>query len=174
MPLGEGSCLSQNQTSICCLWPFEGLHRRLSLCSLPVPKQFEGSLGREFRRSVGKMQDLAAAMLLGPPGAYGRPSSQVAVLLRPCRPEARYGSGPTGSCQYRDAPPNIHSAPVRRQDRRLQEKDGSSPPEENQDGQPLVHLRIHPAERKMAPTGCSPTFGVLLELRPQRDRSASH
>src|SRR5438876_12171437 len=40
------SLLSQNQTSIHCLGP-EGRHRRLSVCSLPVPKQSEGSL-REF------------------------------------------------------------------------------------------------------------------------------
>jgi hypothetical protein len=39
-----GSCSSQNRTSICCLGP-EGRHRRLSLCSLPVPKQFEGASG---------------------------------------------------------------------------------------------------------------------------------
>jgi hypothetical protein len=31
---------SQNQTSICCLRP-GGRHRRLSLCSQPIPKQFE-------------------------------------------------------------------------------------------------------------------------------------
>src|SRR5438270_8428287 len=37
--------LSQNRTSICCLGP-EGLHRRLSVCSLPVSKQSVGSLGR--------------------------------------------------------------------------------------------------------------------------------
>jgi hypothetical protein len=33
---------SQNQTSICCLGP-GGPHRRLSLCSLPVPKQSVGA-----------------------------------------------------------------------------------------------------------------------------------
>src|ERR1700722_12925010 len=44
VPLGGGSCCSQNWTSICCLGP-EGRHRRLSLCSLPVPKQFEGASG---------------------------------------------------------------------------------------------------------------------------------
>jgi hypothetical protein len=38
-------------------------HRRLSLCSLPVPKQFEGSLRRILRRSVGYRQDLAACAL---------------------------------------------------------------------------------------------------------------
>jgi hypothetical protein len=35
---------SQNQTSIHCLGP-KGRHRRLSVCSLPVPKQSEGSRG---------------------------------------------------------------------------------------------------------------------------------
>jgi hypothetical protein len=44
LPLGGGSCPSQNQTSIRCLGP-EGRHRRLSVCSLPVLKQSEGSLG---------------------------------------------------------------------------------------------------------------------------------
>ena len=36
---------SQNQTSIRCLRPKKGRHRRLSVCSLPVPKQSEESLG---------------------------------------------------------------------------------------------------------------------------------
>src|SRR5271157_5893928 len=39
-----GSCSTQNRTSIRCLGP-AGRHRRLSLCSLPVLKQFEESLG---------------------------------------------------------------------------------------------------------------------------------
>ena len=44
---------SQNQTSIRCLGP-KGRHRRLSVCSLPVLKQSEGSLGRfvSFAQSV--------------------------------------------------------------------------------------------------------------------------
>jgi hypothetical protein len=42
--LSAGFLLSQNQTSIHCLGP-GGRHRRLSVCSLPVPKQSEGSLG---------------------------------------------------------------------------------------------------------------------------------
>ena len=40
----RGSCFPQNQTSIHCLGP-GGRHRSLSVCSLPVPKQSEGSLG---------------------------------------------------------------------------------------------------------------------------------
>ena len=35
-------------------------HRRLSLCSLPVPKQTEGSLGSCLRRSARHLRDLAA------------------------------------------------------------------------------------------------------------------
>ena len=46
VPLGIGSCARQNQTSICSLGPSKSRHRRLSLCSLPVPKQFVESLGR--------------------------------------------------------------------------------------------------------------------------------
>jgi hypothetical protein len=35
-------------------------HRRLSLCSLPVPKQTDGSLGSCLRRSARDLRDLAA------------------------------------------------------------------------------------------------------------------
>jgi hypothetical protein len=35
-------------------------HRRLSLCSLPVPKQTEGSLWSCLRRSARHLRDLAA------------------------------------------------------------------------------------------------------------------
>ena len=43
----QGSCDTQNHPSICCLEQRLGrsLRRRLSLCSLPVPKQVGGSLG---------------------------------------------------------------------------------------------------------------------------------
>ena len=34
-------------------------HRRLSVCSLPVPKQTEGSLGSCLRRPAGHLRDLA-------------------------------------------------------------------------------------------------------------------
>ncbi len=62
----RGSCLSQNRTSIRCLRPC-GRHRRLSLCSLPVPKQFEGSLLEFYlHRSVGYRQDLAVCALCNP------------------------------------------------------------------------------------------------------------
>src|ERR1700689_2840948 len=41
-----------------------GLHRRLSLCSLPVSKQSGGSLGSFWlRRPVGHVQDLAGCVL---------------------------------------------------------------------------------------------------------------
>jgi hypothetical protein len=45
VPLGIDSCARQNQTSICQSRALKGRHRRLSLCSLPVPKQFAESLG---------------------------------------------------------------------------------------------------------------------------------
>ena len=41
----------------------EDLHRRLSMCSLPVLKQFGESLRSDLRRSVGNGQDLAACAL---------------------------------------------------------------------------------------------------------------
>src|SRR5229473_3403360 len=44
VPLGVGSCLRRTRHLFTVSGP-EGLHRRLSLCSLPVPKQSEGSLG---------------------------------------------------------------------------------------------------------------------------------
>ena len=45
----------------------EDRHRRLSLCSLPVLKQFEESLGSfALRRSVGNRQDLAVCALCDP------------------------------------------------------------------------------------------------------------
>jgi hypothetical protein len=38
---------------------FEGRHRRLSLCSLPAPKQTDGSLGSCLRRSARHLRGLA-------------------------------------------------------------------------------------------------------------------
>ena len=43
-----------------------GRRRRLSLCSLPVPKQLEESLGSNLRRPDGDLRDLAACALHGP------------------------------------------------------------------------------------------------------------
>src|SRR5258706_15622537 len=43
VPLGGGSCLRRTGHPFA-VSGFKGLHRRLSLCSLPVPKQSEGSL----------------------------------------------------------------------------------------------------------------------------------
>jgi hypothetical protein len=40
--------------------------RRLSLCSLPVPKQTEESLGSRFRRPAGNLRDLAACASIDP------------------------------------------------------------------------------------------------------------
>jgi hypothetical protein len=57
---------SQNQTSIRCLGP-EGRHRRLSVCSLPVLKQSEGSLGSliSFAQSVsGRTWQSACCVIL--------------------------------------------------------------------------------------------------------------
>ena len=48
----------QNRTSICCL-RLQSRRRRLSLCSLPVPKQSEESLGSCLRRPAGDLRDLA-------------------------------------------------------------------------------------------------------------------
>jgi len=44
VPLGVGSCLRRTGHLFAVSDP-EGLHRRLSLCSLPVPKQFKGASG---------------------------------------------------------------------------------------------------------------------------------
>src|ERR1700679_395300 len=44
----------------------ESRHRRLSLCSLPVPKQFEESLGSRLRRPAGDLRDLAACASIDP------------------------------------------------------------------------------------------------------------
>ena len=41
-------------------------HRRLSLCSLPVPKQTEESLGSRLRRPGGDLRDLAACASIDP------------------------------------------------------------------------------------------------------------
>ena len=49
----------QNRTSICCLGAAKSRRRRLSWCSLPVPKQSEGSLGSCLRRPAGDVRDLA-------------------------------------------------------------------------------------------------------------------
>ena len=59
VPLGSGSCLRRTRHPFAVSGP-EGRHRRLSLCSLPVPKQFEGSLGslRSVAQSVN-VRDLA-------------------------------------------------------------------------------------------------------------------
>ena len=43
VPLGSGSCLRRTGHPFTVSSP-KGRHRRLSLCSLPVPKQLEGSL----------------------------------------------------------------------------------------------------------------------------------
>ena len=40
--------------------------RRLSLCSLPVPKQYEVSLGSRLRRPAGDLRDLAACASVDP------------------------------------------------------------------------------------------------------------
>jgi hypothetical protein len=61
----DGPCSQQDRTSICSLGP-EGRRRRLSLCSLPVPKHREGSLGSRLRRPGRFMQDLAACASIIP------------------------------------------------------------------------------------------------------------
>jgi hypothetical protein len=57
---------SQNRTSICCLQLQGSRHRRLSLCSLPVPKQSGGSLWSDLLRPVGQQRDLAVCALCRP------------------------------------------------------------------------------------------------------------
>jgi hypothetical protein len=62
VPLGDGSFAEPDIHSL--PRALVDRHRRLSLCSLPVLKQFEGSLGRfALRRSVGNRQDLAVCAL---------------------------------------------------------------------------------------------------------------
>jgi hypothetical protein len=61
-----GSCTLQNRTSICCLRLRKSRRRRLSLDSLPVPKQFEESHGSRLRRPAGNLRDLAACASIDP------------------------------------------------------------------------------------------------------------
>src|SRR6266480_6394217 len=60
-------------------------HRRLSLCSLPVPKQTDGSLGSCLRRSARHLRDLAACAPSNPdvfsfPGRFSRSVSAAAFF----------------------------------------------------------------------------------------------
>jgi len=48
----QGPCFRRTRHP-CAVSGWESRHRRLSLCSLPVPKQFEGSLRSRLHRSVG-------------------------------------------------------------------------------------------------------------------------
>ena len=73
LPSAEPDIHSQSRAPV-------GRHRRLSMCSLPVPKQFGESLGSWFLRSVGNLQDLAACALCNPVYFLSR------VAVRPPRP----------------------------------------------------------------------------------------
>ena len=60
VPLGWWSLLPQDRTSICCLKLQRAVAEELSVCSLPVPKECEVSLGSFLRRPGDLLQDLAA------------------------------------------------------------------------------------------------------------------
>ena len=57
-------------------------HRRLSLCSLPVPKQFEESLGSRLRRPGGDLRDLAACASIEPVFVFPYQESFYAAAVR--------------------------------------------------------------------------------------------
>jgi hypothetical protein len=62
----DGSC-SQAEPDIHLLPQApKSYRRRLSLCSLPVPKQLEESLGSSLRRPGGNLRDLAACASIDP------------------------------------------------------------------------------------------------------------
>jgi len=62
----DGSCIRCRTGHPFAAWAAESRRRRLSLCSLPVPKQSEESLGSCLRRPAGDVRDLAvcASMIL--------------------------------------------------------------------------------------------------------------
>jgi hypothetical protein len=59
MPLGGGSCILAEPDIHLLPQAPNSRRRRLSLCSLPVPKQSEESLGSCLRRPAGNLRDLA-------------------------------------------------------------------------------------------------------------------
>jgi hypothetical protein len=59
MPLGGGSCILAEPDIHLLPQAPNRRRRRLSLCSLPVPKQSEESLGSCLRRPAGNLRDLA-------------------------------------------------------------------------------------------------------------------
>ena len=60
VPIGGGSCFPAEPDIHLLPQAPKSLRRRLSLCSLPVPKQTEESLGSCLRRPAGHLRDLAA------------------------------------------------------------------------------------------------------------------
>ena len=78
---------SQNRTSICCLQLQGSRHRILSLCSLPVLKQSEGSLWSYLLRSVGHRRDLAVCALCRPVFLSRRRRLRRRALVLFCRQE---------------------------------------------------------------------------------------
>ena len=64
MPLGEGSCVPQNQTSICCLQPLVWPSQKIEFVS-PASLETIRRKPRELtlRRPVGHLQDLAGCVL---------------------------------------------------------------------------------------------------------------
>jgi hypothetical protein len=62
----SGAAAAHVCLSICCLRLRKSRRRRLSLDSLPVPKQSEESLGSRLRRPAGNLRDLAACASIDP------------------------------------------------------------------------------------------------------------
>jgi len=88
----------------------EGLLRRLSLCSLPVPKQSEGSLGslRSFC-SVGHLRDLAACASCNPDLFF--PTASVFSKPPPCFSVRKEGSPFLGDRRRADTRPSFELRP---------------------------------------------------------------
>src|ERR1019366_1133787 len=69
--------------------------RRLSLCSLPVPKQSEGGIGSCLPRPGGQLQDLAACASNN--SVFVLPYQEGFFKLLPCRPTLRPARSPVSS-----------------------------------------------------------------------------
>src|SRR4051794_8735391 len=96
---------SQNRTSICCLRSLQDRQRRLSFCSLPVPKQSEGSLGRLLsvaQSATSRIWQPARRVILSflpqaavkPPGGCGLLNERNLVVRDRLRAARQPSSGP--------------------------------------------------------------------------------
>jgi hypothetical protein len=97
-------------------------HRRLSLCSLPVPKQTDGSLGSCLRHSARDLRDLAACAPNDPDVLYFQAGFYAAAVPPSCsagakscflrstasrwRPSSWLRQASPGSCSLSVAPPH--------------------------------------------------------------------